>query len=57
MKSRRAKHSQTRDTSGFKVRQAIVTVNIKPGPARPAQKAAWHKFWQKIIPEVKTDNS
>ena len=32
-----------------------VVVNIKPGPASPAQKQAWHKFWQKLISEVKTN--
>jgi len=34
-----------------------VKVDIRPGPATPAQKAAWHKFWQKIVPEVKADDS
>ena len=30
-------------------------VVIKPGPATPAQKQAWKRFWQKLIAEVKND--
>ena len=26
-----------------------IKVNIKPGPASPAQKAAWRRFWAKLI--------
>ena len=36
--------------------QVKIMVNIRPGPATPAQKAAWHNFWQKIIPDVKADD-
>jgi hypothetical protein len=36
------------------VRKPIkIMINIQPGPASPAQKTAWHKFWQKLIAEVK----
>jgi hypothetical protein len=31
----------------------MVTLDIKPGPASPAQKQAWKRFWQKLIAEVK----
>ena len=29
-----------------------IKVNIKPGPASPAQKAAWRRFWAKLITEA-----
>ncbi|MCX5998158.1 MAG: hypothetical protein NTU41_00815 [Chloroflexi bacterium] len=29
-----------------------VTLNIQPGRASPAQKHAWHTFWQRLIAEV-----
>jgi hypothetical protein len=32
-----------------------VVVDIKPGPASPAQKQAWKRFWGKLISEVKAD--
>ena len=32
-----------------------VKANIKTGPASPAQKASWRKFWQKLIAEVKAE--
>jgi hypothetical protein len=32
-----------------------VVLNIRPGPASPAQKQAWKRFWQKLISEVKAD--
>jgi len=32
-----------------------VILNIKRGPASPAQKQAWKRFWQKLISEVKAD--
>jgi len=32
-----------------------VVVDIKPGPASPAQKQAWKRFWRKLISEVKAD--
>jgi len=35
--------------------QVKVTVNIQPGPASPAQKAAWQKLWIKIIADVKNE--
>jgi len=28
-------------------------VDIQPGPAAPAQKTAWRRFWQKLTTEVK----
>jgi 3-deoxy-D-manno-octulosonic acid (KDO) 8-phosphate synthase len=31
----------------------LVTPNIQTGPASPTQKAAWRKFWQRLIAEVK----
>ena len=30
-----------------------VKVSIQPGPASPAQKAAWRRFWAKLLAEVK----
>jgi hypothetical protein len=27
-------------------------LDIKPGQASPAQRQAWHKFWQKLVAEV-----
>lgn len=30
-----------------------VKIDIRPGPASPAQKAVWGKFWQKLIAEAK----
>jgi hypothetical protein len=30
-----------------------VTVKIAPGPASPAQKTAWRRFWAKLIAEPK----
>lgn len=32
-----------------------VAVNVNPGSASPAQKAAWHRFWAKLITEVKNN--
>jgi len=32
-----------------------VVVHIKPGQASPAQKAAWKRFWQKLIAEAKSE--
>ena len=32
-----------------------VVVNIQPGPASPAQRQAWKRFWQKLIAEVKAE--
>ena len=32
---------------------AHVTINLVPGFTSPAQKQAWHKFWAKLISEVK----
>jgi len=34
-----------------------VILNIKRGPASPAQKQEWKRFWQKLISEVKADES
>jgi hypothetical protein len=33
--------------------QVKLTVNIQPGPASPAQKQAFKRFWQKLIAEAK----
>jgi hypothetical protein len=33
-----------------------ITVDIQPGPALPAQKTAWKRFWQKLIDEVKVSD-
>jgi len=30
-----------------------ITFNIQPGPVSPAQKAAWRKFWARLISEAK----
>ena len=46
----RRKASQTSSTSPAKV-----ILNIKRGPASPAQKQAWKRFWQKLISEVKAE--
>lgn len=35
--------------------EVTLKVDIEPGPASPAQKAAWHKFWQKLISEAKRE--
>ncbi len=32
-----------------------VVVNIHRGPATPAQKQSWNRFWQKMIMEVKKE--
>jgi hypothetical protein len=32
-----------------------VTINLKPGPASPAQYALWRKFWQRVIVETKKE--
>ena len=32
-----------------------VKIDIRPGPASPAQKVAWRRFWQKLIAEVKSE--
>ena len=38
--------------------KAKVTLNVRPGPASPAQKAAWGKFWAKVINEaIQSENS
>lgn len=36
-----------------KTKIPVVKVDIRPGPAPPAQKTAWRKFFQKLIREVK----
>jgi hypothetical protein len=38
---------------GSKKYEVKVTINIQPGPASPAQSAAWNKFWQMVIVEAK----
>lgn len=35
-----------------KVHEVKVTVDIRPGPASPAQLEAWDKFWQQVISET-----
>jgi len=35
--------------------QVKATLNIRPGPASPAQKAAWHELWAKILADVKNE--
>jgi hypothetical protein len=30
-----------------------VVLDIKPGPASPAQRAAWKRLWDKLLSEVK----
>lgn len=35
--------------------QPIVTLKIESDSVSPAQKAAWRRFWQKLIAEVKAD--
>jgi hypothetical protein len=43
--------------SANKKQEYKVTVNIQPGPASPAQSAAWSKFWQRVILETKKDGA
>jgi len=35
------------------MRKMIPQITIRIGPASPAQRAAWFRFWQKLIAEVK----
>ena len=35
--------------------QVNVTLAIRPGPASPAQKTAWRRFWQHMIAEAKDE--
>ena len=35
--------------------QPKVIVNIQPGPASPAQKTAFRKFWQRMIAKAKSE--
>ena len=37
------------------LRLTTITINIQPGPASPAQKQTWKRFWQKIISKVKAN--
>lgn len=30
-----------------------IIISIRAGPASPAQKAAWRRFWEKLIVEAK----
>lgn len=32
-----------------------VNVDIRPGPVTPAHKAAWRKFWAKLLSDVKRE--
>jgi len=32
-----------------------VVVDVHPGPVSPAQKAAWRKFWTKLLSEPKRE--
>jgi hypothetical protein len=51
-KRRKQRHDMKVPAPGTK--QIIkVYIDINPGPASPAQKAAWHKFWAKLISEAK----
>lgn len=34
-------------------REIKLSVKIRPGPASLSQKTAWHKFWQRLIADVK----
>jgi hypothetical protein len=43
--------------SGSKKQECKVTVNIQPGPASPAQNAAWCKFWQRVIVETRKEGA
>jgi len=33
--------------------QAKIKVSIQPGTVSPARKAAWRRFWQKLIADAK----
>jgi hypothetical protein len=33
--------------------QVKIQVSIRPGTVSPARKAAWRRFWQKLIAEAK----
>jgi len=35
------------------VSKPIVKLKIETGPVTPHQRAAWRRFWQKLIAEVK----
>jgi hypothetical protein len=35
--------------------KVALTINIRPGQATPLQKAAWGKFWKKLLHEVQDD--
>jgi len=32
-----------------------LNVDIQPGPASPAQKQAWERFWQKLVSQAKDE--
>jgi len=34
-----------------------VVLDIRPGPATPAQRMAWKRLWDKLLSEVKPDES
>jgi hypothetical protein len=34
-----------------------VVLDIKPGPVSPAQRMAWKRLWDKLLSEVKGDES
>jgi len=43
-----------RETKTTTKTEIKIKTDIRPGPASSAQKTAWHKFWVKLIAEVKT---
>ena len=43
----------TQNPNNEKAMAIRLIVHVQPGPALPAQKAAWRKFWVRIISESK----
>jgi hypothetical protein len=43
-------------TAGKQAKPIRVIVAINPGIATPAQKAAWRRFWTKLVTGVRSDS-
>lgn len=35
--------------------EPAITINITPGKATPSQRAAWNRFWQKLVTDCKSE--
>lgn len=44
-----------RDSSKPSTRPTRVTVDIRPGPALPAQIQAYRRFWERLLSNVRTE--